>query len=590
MFSFVAAGHLLFRTASPVNSLGAAALVLLVWSPKDLFDPSLQLTFLSVLAIVGVAWPILQNFAEIGSWRPSRRTPYPPQCARSVRTFCEALYWSEDEWRREQTKLSHSYHLFKTPIAHWLERHHFQRPLRYLWAAVVVSASVQLLLLPLQIVYFHRLSLSSLILNVVVGILLAILAAIALVALLIAQMSESVAAPLFVLANGVDWLMLHSVDPFARFGIASIRIPEYSGTPRLIYILYYVPLVLFAVALSRWRPVNGGRGRRQGQGTTSGRSRKQEQGRTWLGTLIRSLIPTTCSCLLLLPLMFALLVWHPFSSKLAGGKLRIDFLDVGQGDSALLTMPDGATLLVDGGGKPQFLKNSSGGRGRSIGEMVVCEYIWRQGIDSVDYVLATHADADHIDGLKDVVKNFKVRSALVGRTPSNDAAFLEFVQTLDARGTPVQIVQAGDVLKFGNVEIDVLWPPFTGTNAPSRNNDSVVLSVRFGERTILLTGDIEKATEELLRTTVRQADVVKVPHHGSRTSSTEPFVSVVRPRVAVISVGQTSMFGHPHPEVVDRWKGIGAQVLTTGRSGMITVTTDGRDLVVERFVKEINGN
>ena len=596
MFSFVAAGHLLFRIASPVNSLGAAALVLLVWSPKDLFDPSLQLTFLSVVAIVCVAWPILQNFAEIGSWRPSRRTPYPPQCTRSVRAFCEALFWSEDEWRREQTKLNHSYHLFKTPIAHWLERHHLQRPLRYLWAAIVVSASVQLLLLPLQIIYFHRLSVSSLILNVVVGILLAILAAIALVALLIAQISASVAAPLFVLANGVDWLMLHSVDPFVRFGIASIRIPEYSETSRFIYFLYYVPLVLFAVLLSRWRPIARSRSRRQGQGTTRGRSSRQEQG---VGMTLRISFPSQvlrcpcqlplllpCSCLLLLLLMFALLVWHPLSSKSTGGKLRIDFLDVGQGDSALLTMPDGATLLVDGGGKPQFLKNSSAGRGRSIGEIVVCEYLWRRGIDSVDYVLATHADADHIDGLKDVVKNFKVRSALVGRTPPNDAAFLEFVQTLEARGTPLKTVQAGDVLKFGNVEIDVLWPPFSGTNAPSRNNDSVVLRVRFGERTILLTGDIEKATEELLRKTVVQADVVKVPHHGSRTSSTEAFVSAVRPRVAVISVGQTSMFGHPHEEVVDRWKGIGAQVLTTGRSGMITVTTDGRDLVVEKFVKD----
>lgn len=582
MFSFVATGHLLFRNASPVNSLGAAALVLLVWSPKDLFDPSLQLTFLSVLAIVAVAWPILQNFAEIGSWRPSGRTPYPPECARSVRAFCEALYWSEDEWQREQSKLSHSYHLFKTPIAHWLERHHLQRLLRYLWAAVVVSASVQLLLLPLQIVYFHRLSVSSLILNVVVGILLAILAAVALVALLIAQISVSVAAPLFVLANGIDWLMLHSVDPFARFGIASIRIPEYSGTSRLIYFFYYVPLVLFAVLLSRWKPVSRGsrrgqgrnrsRGSTQGQGRNRSRGRRQEQGLRVIA-MVQVLI-------------FVVLVWHPFSSKSTGGKLRIDFLDVGQGDSALLTMPDGVTLLVDGGGKPQFLKNSSGGRGRSIGEMVVCEYLWHQGIDSVDYVLATHGDADHINGLNDIVKNFQVRSALVGRTPSNETAFLEFVQTLDARHTPVQIVQAGDVLKFGKVEIDVLWPPYSGSDAPSRNNDSVVLRVRFGERTILMTGDIEKAAEELLNKTLVQADVVKVPHHGSRTSSTEAFVSVVRPRVAVISVGQTSMFGHPHPEVVDRWKAIGAEVLTTGRSGMITVTTDGRDLMVEKFVKD----
>jgi competence protein ComEC len=572
MFSFLALGHFLFRIASPLNSLGAASLVLLVWSPKDLFDPSLQLTFLSVLAIIGIGWPVLKKVSDIGSWRPSRLTPYPPQCARWLRAFSELLYWSENDWQQEQKKRSHGYRLFKTPVAQWLEQHHLQRILRYLWAAVVVSGSVQLMLLPLQIVYFHRLSVSSLILNAVVGILLAILAAIAFAALLIAQISASVAAPLIVLANALDWLMTHSVDPFTRLGIASLRLPEYSGGWRIVYIFYYVPLIAFVVLLAQWKPLI--------------RSRKQKQGRTWVGTLIRSVNPTPCSCLLLLLLMCTLLVSHPFSAKSKTGKLRIDFLDVGQGDSALITMPDGATLLVDGGGRPQFLKDSSQGRRRGIGEIVVCEYLWYRGLDSVDYVLATHADADHIDGLNDVVRNLRVRSALVGRTPSNDPAFVEFAQTVNLRGTAVQSIHAGDVLKFGDVEIDVLWPPAATSDAPSRNNDSVVLRVRFGERTVLMTGDIEKSTEELLSNAPVQADVVKVPHHGSRTSSTEAFVSAVRPRVAVISVGRTSMFGHPQPEVVERWKAIGAQVLTTGRSGMITVTTDGKNLMAEQFVKE----
>ena len=248
-------------------------------------------------------------------------------------------------------------------------------------------------------------------------------------------------------------------------------------------------------------------------------------------------------------------------------------------------MPDGATLLVDGGGRPQFLKDSSVSRRRSIGETVVCEYLWYRGLDSIDYVLPTHADADHIDGLKDVVTNFKVRSALVARTPSNDVAYAEFAQTLSDRSTPTQVVQAGDVLRFGQVEIDVLWPPRASNDAPSRNNDSVVLRIRFGARTFLLTGDIERATEELLRLDQVTADVVKVPHHGSRTSSTSAFVNAVQPSLAVISVGRRSMFGHPHADVVERWRSIGAEVLTTGEAGMITVTTDGKNLSVTKFVR-----
>jgi competence protein ComEC len=559
MFSFVAAGHLLFRTSSPLNSLGAAALVLLAWSPKDLSDPSLQLTFLSVLAIVGVGWPILKNLQQIGCWRPSRTTPHPPGCSRSLKALAEILFWSESGWLREQARLNHSFALFKSPLAGWLEQHHLQRLLRYLFAAVVVSIAVQVVLLPLQIVYFHRLSVSSLILNIVVGTLLALLAAVALLTILVVQVSATLAASLIALANITDWLMLHSVDPFARFGLASLRIAEYSGRARAIYGIYYLPLVALAYLLTRWNPV--------------GRSVKDRQGQKLLLIGIVQL------------LMFGLLVWHPYSQQTTNGQLRLDFLDVGQGDSALITMPDGATLLVDGGGRPQFLKDSLSDRRRSIGETVVCEYLWYRGLDSIDYVLPTHADADHIDGLNDVVTNFKVRSALVGRTPSNDVAYAEFAQTLSRRSTPIQVVQAGDVLRFGHVEIDVLWPPDASNDAPSRNNDSVVLRIKFGERTFLLTGDIERSTEELLKPYQLRADVVKVPHHGSRTSSTGPFVTAVQPSLAVISVGRRSMFGHPHAEVVERWRSIGAQVLTTGNSGMITVTTDGKSLSIAKFVK-----
>ncbi|HEY8227639.1 MAG TPA: ComEC/Rec2 family competence protein [Pyrinomonadaceae bacterium] len=587
MFSFVAVGIVLFRKSSPLNSLSAAALVLLVWSPKDLFNPSLQLTFLSVLAIVLIALPILQNLAHMGAWRPTRTRPYPPECSRLLRAVSEALYWSEDDWQREQKRLNHNYRAFKTPVAHWLERHHLQRPTRYLFASVVVSVAVQLMLLPFQIVYFHRLSPSSLILNVVVGILLTILAAVALLAVLIAQVSTTLASLFVALANTIDWLMVHSVDPFTHFGLASCRLPEYAGAGRVVYVIYYLPLIVLALLLTRWQPIRS-------RGLDRSRSSRQEQekarGRdSSQGQALRKRHGAGMATVVVVQIfMFLIVVLHPFSAQSTNGMLRIDFLDVGQGDSALVTMPNGATLLVDGGGKPQFLNSPSLNRQRSIGEMVVCEYLWYRGLDSVDYVLATHADADHIEGLNDVVANFKVRAALVARTPTNDLEYQQFAQTLKRTSTPVQLVQTGDLLRFGDVEAEVLWPPsISNADAPSRNNDSLVIRIRYGERKLLLTGDIEKTAEAFLsQPDMVGAEVVKVPHHGSRTSSTEAFVSAVQPKLAVISVGQQSMFGHPHPEVVQRWRSIGAEVLTTGNSGMITVVTDGKSLSVTKFVRE----
>jgi competence protein ComEC len=278
----------------------------------------------------------------------------------------------------------------------------------------------------------------------------------------------------------------------------------------------------------------------------------------------------------------AVLIFHPFSAGVEG-KLRVDFLDVGQGDAALLTTRDGRTLLVDGGGRNTDKNRSKTVLGRGIGEAVVSEYLWWRGLDTVDYVLATHADADHIDGLNDVLRNFTVNAALVGRTPPDDPQFSKFAQTLSATSTPTTTLQAGDVIRFGDVAIHVLWPPAAiSPNEPSRNDDSVVLRLTLGKRSILLTGDIEKSAERALSASAEslQADVVKVPHHGSRSSSTVPFVAATRPPFAIISVGQSSIFGHPHAEVVERWQASGAEVLTTGKCGTITVTTDGTDLTV----------
>lgn len=293
-----------------------------------------------------------------------------------------------------------------------------------------------------------------------------------------------------------------------------------------------------------------------------------------------------------------IIIAHPLSAGRPDGRLHVEFLDVGQGDAALLTIPDGTTILVDGGGRPAmkrarvdvdaefegFERDS-----RSIGEAVVSEYLWWRGLDSVDYVLATHADADHIEGLNDVARNFKVRGALVARAPADDLEYARFSATMREYQVPVQILVRGDSLRFGAVRLDVLWPErASDANAPSRNNDSLVVRLRFGERVILLTGDIEAAAETKLAAAPAElrCDVIKVAHHGSKTSSTEGFVNAARPSYAIISVGLFSNFGHPDQAVVERWRKVGAQVLTTGRSGTIAVSTNGQDLRVETYVPQ----
>ncbi len=572
MFTVIVLAPLVSRHASSLNALGGSALALLAWRPSALLDPSFQLTFASVAAIVLLSWPLLQKLSAIGAWRPTRETPYPPSCALWLRSLCESVFWSELQWRAELEQNNYSYKLLKTSAAKVLERLHLQRPLRYAFSTIVVSASVQLVLLPLLIVYFHRLSFASLILNIGVSLMMAAMAIAAVVALLVAQVSALLAGPFISLTNGLNWLTVHSVDPFARAGIASIRLPEYSGWAAMIYALYYLPLVGLVHLLWRWQPLR--------LSSSKKRSVRLHLSLAFIAQL----------------LAIAVVVFHPWSAPRPDGNLHVDFLDVGQGDSALVTFPDGATLLVDGGGRPGPFQRDADSDGeesferdtRSIGEAVVSEFLWQRGVDHVDYILATHADADHIDGLNDISRNFRVRAALVARTPKNDPEFARFSATALAQQIPIQTIAGGDQLRFGDVSINVLWPPPVQSNdLPSQNNDSIVLRMICGRRSFLLTGDIEARAEEALAPFAEiRADVVKVAHHGSKTSSTPRFIAAAQPRYAVISVGQNSMFGHPSPDVVKRWEQAGAEVLRTGNSGTITFTTNGTDLKLETFVKQ----
>ena len=576
MFTLMTLAPVLNRRAGSLNALGGACLVLLAWRPSELFDPSFQLTFLSVLAIVALAWPLMLRLQEVGAWRPTSETPHPPMCARWWRLLGEMLFWSEREWQKELKLSVWHCRLFKTPLAAGLERLRVQKLLRYIFGVIVVSIAVQLVLLPLLVLYFHRLSMAAFFLNVVVGVLMVLFSFASLAALLVAQVSETVAAPLFMLAEGLSWLMIHSAEPFMRLRIASIRLPEYHGAAAAIYGLYYLPLCVLTLMLARWHPL---------------RQLSNEQG----SGLTRRAVVRFAVFGQLLALFF--IIAHPLSAGRPDGRLHIDFLDVGQGDSALLTLPDGVRLLIDGGGRPRFAVARGGvdeelavetfeRDARSIGEAVVSEYLWWRGLSDVDYLLATHADADHIDGLCDVARNFRVRGAMVARTPALDAEYARFAATLQGEGVPVHLISRGDALRFGAVTIDVLWPVRADVeNAASGNEDSVVLRLRFGERVFLLTGDIEKKSEAVLAAAPEdlRADVVKVAHHGSRTSSTENFVRATRPALAIISVGLFSSYGHPDEKVVERWRAGGAEVLTTGESGTISLSTDGRDLRVETY-------
>ncbi|MET0753321.1 MAG: ComEC/Rec2 family competence protein, partial [Pyrinomonadaceae bacterium] len=545
MFTILLFSQVLYRHGTLLNSLGACVLILLVWRPADLFTASFQLTIISVAAIVAMAFPLIEKLRAIGSWSPSATTPFPPNVPVWLKRFCETLYWREVVWERDAARQIWTARLFKSPYFNRLEKRNLQNPLRYIFEAFLVSIIVQLWLLPLLIIYFHRISIFGVFLNLWVGIIIAFESFAAIIAIFLGQISSWLAFPFIKLTELFNWLMLSLPNLLTENYWASIRLPHYSGAMKAIYFLYFVPVLFFAFALYRWKPF------------AISSKFKAQSSRFFIAITFQRV--TAWIFLILL----GLIVFHPFSAPRADGKLHVDFLDVGQGDSIFITFPNGETLLVDGGGRMNFNKIYVQNEfedepelfepdTQNIGETVVSAFLWEKGYDKIDYILATHADADHIQGLSDAAKNFKVKAALFGRTPFKNENFAGLYSILQKREIPAIKLARGDVLTFGNVKVEILFP--VRDDSPetiSDNNHSVVLRIICGERKFLLTGDIEKEAEkELLQNSeFLQADVVKVAHHGSRTSSTQKFIDAAQAQIAVIPVGKDSPFGHPHEEV-----------------------------------------
>ena len=262
--------------------------------------------------------------------------------------------------------------------------------------------------------------------------------------------------------------------------------------------------------------------------------------------------------------------------------LRITVFDVGQGDSTLLQFPDGSALVVDAGGIPF-------GAGFDIGGRVLAPALWTRGVRSIDALLLTHGDPDHIGGARSVLRDFAPTEVWQGVPVPGHVGLHELLQLARGRGARVERRQAGEELHIGGGRIRVLHPPPPEWERPRvRNDDSVVIEVVYRDVAVLLAGDVSADIERqiLSRLTPARVRILKVPHHGSRTSSSRELLESWRPQVAVISCGRGNTFGHPAPEVLRRLEAVGATVYRTDLDGQVTIETNGRNVHLRTHVRE----
>jgi competence protein ComEC len=259
--------------------------------------------------------------------------------------------------------------------------------------------------------------------------------------------------------------------------------------------------------------------------------------------------------------------------------LRVTLLDVGQGDAAIVQFPDGRTLSVDAGGG---LASTT----FDLGARVISPAFWALGVRRLDYMSVTHGDVDHIGGAASVFRDFKPIEVWEGVPVPPHAPTRELRALADGAGTVWRTLQPADRVSFGEVELVVHHPPRPEWERQRvRNDDSEVLEVRYGGVSFVFTGDIGTEVERTIAASFARAPIriLKVPHHGSATSSSRVFLDALRPDIAVISAGRGNPFGHPVPSVVERYRNIGAAIYRTDQDGAVSVETDGTTARVRTF-------
>ena len=408
-----------------------------------------------------------------------------------------------------------------------------------------VTLSAQIVILPILLFNFNILGIYFFISNILVSVIIGPIIIVGFVCILISFISIEIAKILSIFMS-VGIQILISISEISHLPFSKIYIPTPKVWQIVIYYICVIVINKIYISFNLKEP-----------DFTSIRIRN-------LVALLKFKFRQNKNKVLKVLIVFVLLV---FILNTIPQKLKIHFVDVGQGDCTFITTPQNKTILIDGGG--------SMSEEYDVGKSTLLPYILDRGYTKLDYVFISHFDQDHVGGILTILEELRVGQVYISKQEQDSENYQKFLKIVKDKKIKVKVLKQGDCLKIEkNLYFDILWPIEEQIQENVLNNNAMVMKLRYGKFSMLFTGDIEAIAEEKILDfykekgeSILKSDVLKVAHHGSKTSTTQSFFEKVNPKICLIGVGKNNMFGHPTVEVLERING--TKIYRTDENGEI---------------------